>query len=99
MRIDLSLAQLGALEAAAAGKLHRRIDDRTITASTLGVWRIEGGRAVMLSALHLLERGLIAEGTPLPDGRILAVVTELGQALLYEVASREPQPTTPKDAP
>jgi hypothetical protein len=90
MKIDISLAQLKVLEAAAAGKLHARIDDPQITASTLHIWRIDGSRAVMLSANALLHRGLIAEATPLPDGRITAAVTELGQALLDELASREP---------
>lgn len=99
MRIDLSLAQLRVLEAASAGTLHRGPHDvdRHHTASTLGIWRINGGRAVMLTANILVDRGLITEGTPLADGRIPAVVTDRGLAVLDELASREPQPTTPKD--
>lgn len=93
MKVEISLAQLKALEAAAAGKLHAHIDDHQITASTLHVWRIDAGRAVMLTANALLHRGLIAEAAPLPDGRVPAVITELGQAVLDELASREPTPT------
>lgn len=92
MRIDLSLAQLNTLHAAAAGQLYRRTDDQRITGSRFGVWRIELGRAVTLTANLLVDRGLITEGTPLDDGRIPAVITDRGQGVLNELASREPHP-------
>jgi hypothetical protein len=92
VKITISLGQLNALEAADKGTLRRGSleHDRAITGSRLGIWRIDGGRAITISALILIDRGLIAEGPANPDGTIPAIVTGLGREVLDELASRQP---------
>jgi hypothetical protein len=89
VRIDLTSAQVRALEAAAAGLLYRPAPGE---GSHLGIWRIRLGRAVTMSAFRLIDNKLIADGQPLASGAVPAIVTDLGYAVLDELASRGPNP-------
>lgn len=89
MKIEISRAQLEALEAAKRGELSRPDEKHEH-------WRIAGATtgpvrslAVTPSARTLLARGFIREAAP-SNGRITAIVTENGHAVLDEFASREP---------
>lgn len=83
--------QLEVLQAAAAGHVHRDSPDRWAT------WRVDGGRACSLSAWCLIDRDLMRPATtPDEHGRIKALVTTEGYAILAELASREPGPAAPE---
>lgn len=86
----VSIAQLDALEAAAAGVLiqsQRR-------GETYPHWRIELDedifQLITRTADSLLARRLIRKGTPRNDGSIAAELTETGRAILDDLASRTP---------
>lgn len=93
MRIDLTRAQVRALEAAAAFRLWRPGEALRI-GSHLGIWRIADGPAVTMSAFRLIDKKLITIGEPDEHGSTLALITSLGQAVLDELASRGPNPDT-----
>lgn len=89
-RPTVSIAQLDALEAAAAGVLvqsKRR-------GESYPHWRIELDEdifeLVTRTADSLLARGLIEKGVARDDGSVPAVVTEAGRAILADLASRSP---------
>lgn len=86
-RPTVSLAQLDALEAAAAGTLSRSDVDYDY-----GTWRIDGdGPAITTTVASLLKRGLIEESQPCAlDGQIPAILTDAGRELLADLASRTP---------
>lgn len=93
MKIGISRAQLEALEAAKRGELSRpdqKHEHWRIAGGTTGYF---GARAVTATARTLLARDFIREGEA-SDGRIPAVITENGLAVLDELASREPGPTS-----
>lgn len=96
MRIEISAAQLEALEAAAAGVLVRS----RRRGEAYDHWRIESDdrstKPVTRTASHLLARGLITQDPqPCNDGAIYAIVTALGRAVLDELADRGPDPKDP----
>ena len=90
----VSARQLEVLQAAAEGRLFAD------GPGPLAVWRVDDGRACSLSAWCLLDRGLV-EIAAEPDerGRLKAVVTEAGLAILAELASREPESERPEVTP
>lgn len=91
MKIDITGAQLEALKAAAAYRLWRPGEALRV-GSHLGIWRIADGPAVTISALRLIDKKLIIVGAPDDHGSTLAFITELGQAVLDELADRGPDP-------
>lgn len=83
--------QLEVLQAAAEGRLFR---DNEYQFST---WRVEGGRVATVSAWCLADRDLIQLATePDEHGRVKALVTPEGHAIIAELASRAPGPHAPE---
>jgi hypothetical protein len=94
VKIDISAAQLEALQAAKRGEIFG-----TSFSGTARLWLRQARpddtpRAVTRTVWILIERGLMQVGRTDDHGRFPVVLTEAGLAVLDELASREPAKET-----